>query len=144
MIENLIRKYFNVNDLLLVVAMFIALGLAWNTIVAMQRNYRLQQRYDALQAEVELYELENQNLKYNISYLKSDGYLELAARDKFGKAVTGESLVYLPDNGEKQSPVAKSTPKTPAQNSTGPQGWQSNVQAWWRFLQGRDIPTVKG
>ena len=127
-------KYFSFNDLMLVGALLVALGLGWNTISAMQRNYRLQQKYDQLKTEVELLELQNQNLTYNIAYLKTDGYLELAAREKFNKSLPGENLVYLPSSGTTaQAPVAKSTAtkKQPA-----PTGWKGNLQAWWKFFKG--------
>jgi cell division protein FtsB len=131
-----IAKYFSFNDLLLLGALLIALGLAWNTITAMQRNYRLQQKYDQLQTEVELHELENENLKYTIAYLKTNDYLELAAREKFNKAAPGETLIFLPNNGtEQQAPVAKSEAVAKAPTS---KGWRANVQAWWRFVQGKD------
>ncbi len=130
------HKYFSFNDLLLVGALLVALGLAWNTVSAMQRNYRLQQKHDQIKAEVELYELQNQNLKYNIAYLKTDDYLELAARDKFSKALPGEAMVYLPNSGAAtQAPVAKSTVQ---KKVVTPKGWRANVQAWWKFLQGKD------
>ncbi len=105
--KHSLKHYVSLNDATLVAAMLVALGLAWNTVSAMQRNYRLQQQYDQLKAEVELYGLENQNLRYTIAYQKTDDYLELAARDKFNKANPGETLVYLPTNGAtKQAPVA--------------------------------------
>jgi cell division protein FtsB len=129
-------KYFTFNDLLLVGALLVALGLAWNTVTAMQRNYRLQQKYDQLKTEVELQTLENQNLKYNIAYLKTNDYLELAAREKFNKAAPGETLVYLPNSGaDQKAPVAKSVAVVKAPTS---KGWRANVQAWWHFLQGKD------
>lgn len=131
-----LKKYFSFNDFLLVGALFIALGLGWNTISAMQRNYRLQQKYDTLKAESELIGLENQNLRYNIAYLKTDDYKELAAREKFNKALPGETMVYLPSNGEAaKAPVAKSA--LVQQKVKRPQGWQANVKAWWQFLQGK-------
>jgi cell division protein FtsB len=132
------KKYVSFDDLLLLGALLIALGLAWNTVTAMQRNYRLQQKYNKLAAEVELYELENQNLKYNIAYLKTDDYLELAAREKFNKAISGETMVYLPSSGTApQAKVAKNTvtPRAPI-----PTGWQSNLNAWLKFLQGKNAP----
>ena len=61
--KNGISKYVSFNDLLLVGALLVALALAWNTVTAMQRNYRLQQKYDQLETEVDLQNLENQNLK---------------------------------------------------------------------------------
>lgn len=130
-----IKKYFGFNDLMLLGALLVALGLGWNTVTAMQRNYRLQQKYDQLNTEVELMELENENLKYNIAYLKTQDYLELAARDKFNKALPGETMVYLPNNGAtKQAPVARSTAKEKPPAATG---WRANIRAWGQFLQGK-------
>lgn len=128
--------YFSFRDAVLVGALLIGLALVWNTVTTMQSNYRLQQKFDNLKAEVDLQQLENQNLKFNIAYLKTDDYLELAARDKFNKATPGETMVYLPDNGISQSaPVAKNTVVV---KKPEPKGWQENVQTWWHFLQGRD------
>ena len=132
------KKYFSFNDFLLLGALLIALGLAWNTVTAMQRNYRLQQKYDQLQAEVDLDQIENQNLKYNIAYLNTDDYKELAARDKFNKALPGETMVYLPSNSAATTaPVAKNTVQIQRPES---KGWRANVQAWWKFLQGKQRP----
>lgn len=131
-----IKKHVNSNDLILVGALLIALGLAWNTITAMQRNYFLQQKYNQLKAEVELIKVQNQNLRYNIAYLKSDEYLEVAARDKFNKAAPGETLVYLPQNGEAQkAPIAKSTAQKQKPRQTG---WRANFADWWQFFQGNN------
>lgn len=138
MTENF-KKYFKFDDLLLVGALLISLGLAWNTVSAMQRNYRLQQKYNQLQDEVTLLDLENQNLKYKINYLKTDDFLELSARDKFNKAIEGETMVYLPSSGESQkAAVAKSTvlPK-----KAQVKGWQGNLASWIDFLQGKQIPS---
>ena len=130
-----LKKIFGFNDLLLLGALLVALGLGWNTVTAMQRNYHLQQKYDQLKAEVELDELQNQNLKYQIAYLKTDDYKELAAREKFNKALPGESLVYLRGNGSAtRAPIAKTTAVAkPAELN----GWRANLQAWWQFLRGK-------
>lgn len=131
-----LKKYLTFDDLLLLGALLISLGLAWNTVTAMQRNYRLQQKYNQLQAEVSLIELENQNLRYKIAYLKTDDFLELAAREKFNKAIPGEAMVYLPGSGSAQkAAVAKSTV---APTKSRPKGWQANVASWVRFIQGKN------
>ena len=137
---NRIQKYFSYNDILLLGALILALGLGWNTVGAMQRNYRLQQKHDLLKAEVELEELRNENFKYNIAYLKTNAYLELAARDKFNKALPGETMVYLPSNSTaKRAPVAKNTT---LKKQDEPTGWRANVRSWWDFLSGKDTPSV--
>jgi hypothetical protein len=114
----------------------VAGALMWNTVVAMQKNYRLQQKFNRLTAEVELQEIENQNLKYQITYLKTDGFLELAARDKFNKAAPGETLVYLPGSGEEERSVVavSQAPKQPERQT----GWRANLQSWRQFLSGQN------
>jgi len=131
---HIVKKYLDFNDLILVGALLMALGLAWNTVTAMQRNYYLQQKYNQLTAEVELQEIKNQNLKYQIAYLKTDEFLEVAARDKFSKAAPGENMIYLPKNGEDaKSAIAKNGVKPMKKQSTG---WKANVSDWWQFFQG--------
>lgn len=133
--QQKIKKYLGVNDLLLLAALLVAAALIWNTVQAMQRNYHLQQKYSQLQAEVELLELENQNMRYNIAYLKTDAYLELAAREKFDKAAAGESMVHLPNTKAEATPTAaKRQVPTAKEKQTG---WQANINDWWQFLQGR-------
>ena len=135
-----LKKYFSFNDMLLLGTLVLALGLGWNTITAMQRNYRLQQKYNLLQAEVELEELQNENLKYNIAYLNTNDYLEIAARDKFNKALPGETMVYLPSTStSKRAAVAK---KTVLQKQAKETGWRANVQAWWSFFRVDKHPSV--
>lgn len=132
-------KYFGFNDLILIAALFVALGLGWNTVNAMQRNYYLQQKYNQLSAEVELQKIKNQNLRYNIEYLKTDEFLELAAREKFNKAAPGETLVYLPSNGASQkAPIASSEIAPKKKQATG---WRANLSEWWLFLQGKTTLT---
>jgi len=135
---NKIQKYLSFNDALLIGALVVAFVIGWNTLSAMQRNYSLQQKYNRLSAEVELKELENQNLKYKIEYLKTSGYLELAAREKFNKALPGETLVYLPNSGsEEQAPTVRQVSGETQKVATG---WRANVMAWREFLNGKSIP----
>lgn len=132
--QQKIKRYFSFNDALLVGALLVALALVWNTVSAMQRNYHLQQKYDKLNAEVELLKIKNQNLKYTINYRKTNDYLELAARDKLNKATSGETLVFLPGDNKTAALVAKNTVKSQA---PVPTGLKANLTAWWNFLQGK-------
>ncbi len=136
MIKQLFHKYINKGDFILIGALVVAFTLGWNTITAMQRNYRLQQKYSRLQAEVELQEITNQNLKYQIEYLKTDAYLELAARDKFNKSLPGETLVYLPGSGEAER-QAVATQKE-VKKIEIKKGWRGNIETWWRFVRGKN------
>ncbi len=119
---------------MLIAALIVAVALIWNTVGAMQTNYRLQRKFDKLTTEVELQQIENQNLKYQIAYLKTDAFLELAARDKFNKAAKGETLLYLPGSGEaERQAVATPQKGTAVQEKTG---WRGNVESWRQFLSG--------
>jgi cell division protein FtsB len=133
-LKNPFQKYVSSNDLILILALIVGGALIWNTVVAMQKNYRLQQKFNRLTTETELLELENQNLTYQIAYLKTDAFLELAARDKFNKAAPGETLVYLPGSGE-GGKQAVATPKGVKKQELRT-GWRGNLEAWWRFLSG--------
>jgi cell division protein FtsB len=135
---NKIQKYLSFNDALLIGALVVAFVIGWNTLSAMQRNYSLQQKYNRLSAEVELKELENQNLKYKIEYLKTSGYLELAAREKFNKALPGETLVYLPNSGSDE--LAPTVRRVGGKVQKMATGWRANVMAWREFLKGMSIP----
>lgn len=141
-LKNFYHKYLNSNDLVLVLALVLAIALVWNTVGAMQKNYRLQQKYDRLSAETELLELENQNLRYEIEYRKTDAFLELEARDKFNKAEPGEKLVYLPNSGEDaRSAVAKDDEEKPQRaKKTGILG---NLEDWWLFISGNSGAAIR-
>lgn len=133
-----ITKHFGINELLLIGALLVALGLGWNTVSAMQHNYKLQQQFSQLESEVELLDLENQNIKYNIEYLKTDSYLELAAREKFNKAAQGETMVNLPNtNDSKTVENSVTTDQLAVDNEEG-SGWRANLVSWWQFLRGKE------
>ena len=118
---------------LIVMAVFGLLGLSliWNTTRVIYRNYELQQQVDQLTAEIEVVEIENQNLTYNIEYYQTDSFLELEAREKFNKARPGEKLVLLP----KDFSLPDQESSTPAETDDQPQ-YRSNFSAWWEFLFG--------
>lgn len=134
-VKQRISKYFSSGDLVPLGVLLVALALAWNTVLAMQRNYRLEQRYKQLTAEVELLEIENQNTKYMIEYTKSDDYRELAARSKLGKAFNGESLIHI--NGKNIS-AKEPEPQKQVIAKKESTGWRSNLQAWWHFFARQD------
>ena len=122
------QRYATLNNAVLAVAMFIALGWVWGSVDALGRNYKYQQQVDAAKAEVELIGLQNDNLKAEQNYLGSNEYLELAARAKLNKSLPGEKLVVLPST-------------LPAVAGTGTTGTaapvESNLAQWMDFLFGK-------
>ena len=117
------------------ITIIVVVYLGWSTIGVVNRNWRLQQKVSKLQAEIELLELENERLSYDIEYYKTDEYLEKAAKEELGLRAPGEKVIILPKREEK--------PKTTVLKSEGPPegiiaraGY--NFDQWMSFLFGRD------
>lgn len=125
------RTYVTLQNGALALGLLIALSWSWGTVSTLQKNFQLQQEVDSMQQEVELADLQNQNLKFQQNYLRSNEFLELTAREKLGKAAKGEKLVILPDSSgmKDQATVAK----TPARAVKEP----DNFSQWMQFFFGR-------
>lgn len=123
------RHYMTIQNGAVALGLLIALSWSWGTVSTLQKNFQLQQEVDALEQEVQLADLQNQNLKFQQNYLRSNEFLELTAREKLGKAARGEKLVILPDSSGVQD---QQTAKTPAKVTEQ----SSNVAQWMRFFFG--------
>lgn len=75
----------------------IALLVSWSGVKSIQTNYELQKQISELSQQNAVAELENTNLKLRNEYLKTNQYLELAARRQFGKAAPGETVLIVPE-----------------------------------------------
>lgn len=118
--------------LLLVVGAALAFLLVWQAASAALENYALQREVDELRSEVELLELENQSISYNIAYFKTDSYLDLAARENFNLKSPGEKVLYVPvlDEKDEDQSVTETADGVDEAES-------SNFQLWLDFLFGR-------
>lgn len=104
------------------------LGFMTITIDVMNRNYRLQRQVDQGMLDNQVIEIQNENLRLERAYYKTDEYLELSARALLGKALPGEHLVLL-----KRAEVADTN-----QGKTNQQFEQrSNLDQWLDFLSGK-------
>lgn len=104
------------------------LGFMTITIDVMNRNYRLQRQVDQGVLDNQVIEIQNENLRLEQAYYKTNEYLELSARALLGKALPGEHLVLL-----KRAEVADTN-----QGKTNQQFEQrSNLDQWLDFLSGK-------
>lgn len=104
------------------------LGFMTITIDVMNRNYRLQRQVDQGALDNQVIEIQNENLRLERAYYKTNEYLELSARALLGKALPGEHLVLL-----KRAEVADTN-----QGKTDQQFEQrSNLDQWLDFLSGK-------
>lgn len=132
-IQKQAPKLLEINNIVFIVAIGIALSLIWNTVTAIEKNFELQTRVDSLADEVALLELENENLDLNNDYFNSDAYLELAARETLGLVKPGEKVLVLPDYSELEVEA-----ETEAQQEDVAQTKVSNVDQWLYFLFRRE------
>lgn len=92
------HRYLTMNNVVLAVAGFIAVSLAWSSVGAIQRNYALQREVDDKKRQLQLVELQTENQQYEQKYYKSREYLSLEAKRRLGLAEPGEKVLILPPN----------------------------------------------
>jgi hypothetical protein len=116
------------------VFVIIVLLISWSGIKAIQTNYALQKQISAIQQQNSLEQSRNNNLQLSNTYFDSNQYLELAARENFGLAASGEKELIVP----RSVALANTTdiPADPASSSLGasPPAYQNNLQSWVNFF----------
>lgn len=111
----------------------IAVMVTWSGVKAVQTNYALQKEISRLQQENEVKKLENTNLGLKNQYYNSDQYLELAARQSFGKAAPGETVVLIPRDVALAHTIEPS--KKPEKPAAGQKPkYQQNFEDWIDFF----------
>lgn len=126
----------------LVLFLVIVLLVSWSGIKVIDTNYRLQKDISRLEQQNQVSRLTNTNLKLQNEYYQTDQYLETAARQDFGMAAPGETMLNIPADvalahttdlpDTEQEQVRKTEAKRPA--------YQRNFQAWMNFLLNRQTP----
>ena len=117
----------------------IALLVSWSGVNSIQANYGLQKQISELSQQNTVAELQNTNLKLRHEYLKTDQYLELAARRQFGKAAPGETVVNVPKKVALANTVEpKNVAVKVATTEESKPFYLKNLQAWVDFFLHRD------
>jgi len=124
-----LRNLFETNQIVRIVGIVLAMSLIWQTVKVVQRNYSLQQQVDRLRDEVAILELQNQRLKFDIDYFKTDEYLELAARQEFDKRAPGERVLALSQEDAVDQPLPEDRANSPTKSK-----YQQNFEQWLYFL----------
>ncbi len=138
----LIRYAGNLRDLRvlgMLLFLTVALMVSWSSVKAIDTNYGLQKHISELEQQNTVRRLTNDNLKLQNSYYGSSQYLELAARQDFGMAAPGETVllvpqavamahtVTLPQDQAKTAEVGKPKP-----------AYRQHLEAWQDFLFHKD------
>ena len=122
-----IKKQLTLNNVVLAVALVLALSWAWSTISVLAKNYDLSAQVEQARLDTDVMKLQNENLQLEQSYYKTPEYLELSARKLLNKAQAGEHLVILPQT-EEQTPTTATTTTVVE---------KSNFEQWIDFLFGQ-------
>lgn len=115
----------------------IVLLVSWSGVKAIDTNYRLQKQISQLQQQNTVQQLTNDNLKLQNDYYNTPQYLELAARQDFGLAASGETVLIVPHNVAIAHTVALphgTAPQTQTAAKTKQPAYRRNFNAWLDFF----------
>ncbi len=133
-LKNFITRLSDLRFVGQIVFVVIVLLMSWSGMKAIQTNYELEKQIAGLQQKVNISELENQNLELENEYLQTDQFLELAARQQFGKAAPGEKIYVIPDEVAQRYAIKPEQTKTDAERKAEKPGYQKNLEAWANFF----------
>ena len=112
----------------------IVLLITWSGIKSIQTNYGLQKQISSLKQQNTLQQLQNDNLNLQNQYFNSNQYLELAARQDFALAASGEKEIIVPETVALSYTTNLPTlPKTETTAGRTP-AYQKNIQSWVNFF----------
>ena len=92
-----------------------------------KRNYDLGRQIQALKAQMNVLQSQNDELSYNIQYYKTDSFRDRQARSQLGLQLPGENVVIIPNDTPAPTPTV-----TPVKTVVP----KSNLQQWLNFLGG--------
>ena len=130
------HRVFTTNNVVALVALFIAVSWAWGSVNVLQRNYALQREIDDKNRDLKLTQLKVQTERFQQSYYKSDEYKELAVRQRLGLVFPDEKVLILPENSKE---AALSDKRNDAERTIALQ--PTNVEQWMNFLFGGNRTT---
>ena len=136
-----VLQFRDVRAVGLMLFVVVVLLISWSGVKVIDTNYDLQKQIAQLEQETQVQTLENTNIKLQNDYFNTSQYLEISARQNFGLAAPGETVVNIPQNVAlahtvelpdiDQSETRKTKAKQPA--------YQHNFQAWMNFLLHRSL-----
>jgi cell division protein FtsB len=134
-------QYFTLNNVVIAVALLIAVNWMWGALSMMQRNYTLQREVDTKQRHLQLAELQRDSLALEKRYFQTNEYQELAVRESLGLVMPGEGLLLHNPSRKPVSAVQSTTKATSTSTSVED---TSNIEQWLNFLFGGNSQSISG
>jgi len=129
-----LKQFQDVRAIGLVIFLAVALMVSWSGAQVIQRNYELQKEISYLDQQNAVSKLENNNLRLQNQYYNTEQFLDLKARQDFGKGLPGETLLLVPAEVA-LSYVTKPANTEPVINPESQRpAYQRNFQAWIDFF----------
>lgn len=122
------HDFLAVENVVLVLAIFLCLLWTYQSVMAMTRNWELTERLATEKKELELVSVEVETAEFENDYYRSDEYQELLARKYLDKKFKDEKMVVMPDNSEQ----AKNKHQVAAQETEEKD--YSNFEKWIMYL----------
>lgn len=126
-IKNRLEGFWTIPRVIIAVVIIAVVIWIAMTIQVLNNNYKLQRQVDNAKLDNQVTELQNENLKLEQMYYKTDEYKDLQARSLLGKALPGEHMVILP-----RVQTQDKTDSTTTISET-----KSNIDQWLDFLFGQ-------
>lgn len=123
---------FSFENVILAIAIILCISWTWRAISSMSRNWDLAQRLSNREKDLAISTLEVNNLEAENEYYKTAEYQELAARRQQNKKLSGETLIYLPNNTESAKAKHQAIEEATEEKEDEP----SNLEQWISFLFG--------
>jgi cell division protein FtsB len=121
----------------LLLFLVILLMVTWSSVNVIGTNYALQQQINHLEQENKISKLTNDNIQLQNSYFKTPQFLDIAARQHFGLASEGETVLVVPDNVAMRFTIDSASTNTQKGINTPDKAqpvYQQNFQAWMDFF----------
>ena len=126
---HLRNDFLSVENIVLVVAIFLCCLWTYQSVVSMSRNWQLHENLSTIKKEHDLLAIEIEAAELENAYYSSAEYQEVAARLYLDKKLPGEEMVALPDNSEAaRTKHATVTATKPTEQKL------SNFEKWLRFI----------
>ncbi|MBQ3452986.1 hypothetical protein IJG28_02190 [Candidatus Saccharibacteria bacterium] len=122
------HDYLSVENVVLVLAVFLCLVWTYQSITAMSRNWALTEKLATEKKTLELLNVEVETAELENEYYRTEEYQELLARKYLNKQSSGEKMVVLPENSD----AAKNKHAVKVERKT--EKTRSNFEKWMMYL----------
>lgn len=122
------HDFLTVENVVMLLAIVLCLVWAYQSIVAMSKNWELAETLSEKNKQLELLTVEVETAELENEYYKTEEYQELMARKYLDKKMPGEDMVVMPENSE----YAKNKYKIVEEEKEEKE--YSNFEKWMMYL----------